>query len=117
MNSMDHKLQSEMKFLRGVAEKNRLCILLALKDGEKTVSEITELTAGSQSNISQHLACLKGCGMISRRQEGKYCYYRLSGSYMLDFLNMLDALMDKIGADISCCELDPTLISEELHEQ
>ncbi|MGO2510198.1 MAG: ArsR/SmtB family transcription factor [Vibrio hibernica] len=113
---MNDKLQSEMKFLRGVAERNRLCILLSLKDGEKTVGEITEFTASSQSNISQHLACLKGCGMIKRRQEGKYCYYSLSGTHMLDFLNMLDVLMDKIGTDVSCCELDTALISRELNE-
>ncbi|WLS81194.1 metalloregulator ArsR/SmtB family transcription factor (plasmid) [Erwinia pyri] len=117
MSDMTSDLQPKIKFLRGVAEKTRLSILLALREGEKTVNDITALTGGTQSNISQHLACLKGCGVISRRQEGKYCYYALSGPHMLDFLNMLDVLMDEIGSDVACCGLNASLVPGETDEQ
>ncbi|OIX90522.1 hypothetical protein BFS13_10050 [Pantoea sp. Ae16] len=117
MSDMTSDLQPKIKFLRGVAEKTRLSILLTLREGEKTVNDITALTGGTQSNISQHLACLKGCGVISRRQEGKYCYYALSGPHMLDFLNMLDVLMDEIGCDVACCGLNASLVPGETDEQ
>lgn len=114
---MDFSLQPQIKFLRGVADKTRLSILLALRDGEKTVTELTELTESTQSNISQHLACLKGCGIITRRQAGKYCYCALSGPHMLEFLNMLDTLMGEIGSDVACCGLNATLISGDNDEK
>ena len=102
--------QPKIKFLRSVAEKTRLSILMALREGEKTVNDITVLIGGTQSNISQHLACLKSCGVISRRQEGKYCYYSISGTSMLEFLDMLDVLMGEIGRDVACCELNASLV-------
>lgn len=114
---MNLQLQPQIKFLRGLAEKTRLSILLALRDGEKTVSEITKITQSTQSNISQHLACLKGCGIIARRQEGKYCYYSLSGPRMLEFLNMLDMLMGEIGSDVACCKLNTALVPGERDEK
>ena len=113
---MTTNLNSKMKFLRGVAEKTRLNILLVLREGEKTVNDITDLTGGTQSNISQHLACLKGCGIISRRQEGKYCFYSLSGPHMLEFLNMLDVVMDEIGCDVACCGMNASLVPWETNE-
>lgn len=116
MITMISHLNAKMKFLRGVAERTRLNILLTLREGEKTVNDITTLTGGTQSNISQHLACLKGCGIISRRQEGKYCYYALSGPHMLDFLNMLDVLMDEIGCDVACCGMNASLVPGEKDE-
>jgi len=117
IRAMAEILDPKIKFLRGVAEKTRLTILLTLREGEKTVNEITALTGGTQSNISQHLACLKGCGIISRRQEGKYCFYALSGPHMLDFLNMLDVLMDEIGCDVACCAMNASLVPGEKDEQ
>lgn len=75
-NSND--LDVKAKFMRGFADKTRLQILQCMMDGEKTVSEIVEKIQGNQSNISQHLNCLKGCGIILGRQEGKYVYLFLT---------------------------------------
>lgn len=70
-------LDVKTKFIRGFSDKTRLQILECIKNEEKTVSQIVEELQGNQSNISQHLACLKGCGIIVGRQEGKFVYYSL----------------------------------------
>lgn len=57
-------LDVKAKFIRGFSDKTRLQILECIKNGEKTVSQIVEELQGNQSNISQHLAWLKGCGII-----------------------------------------------------
>lgn len=106
------QLDTQAKFLRGIAEKNRLKILQCLRSGAKTVNEIVELLDGSQSNISQHLACLRGCGVIQKRQEGKYCYYSLANAHIEALLNMLDTIMNDIGCEVSCCQLNKKLIGD-----
>lgn len=65
-------------------------------DGEKTVSEIVKIIQGNQSNISQHLNCLKGCGIIQSRQEGKYVYYSLRNTQIEQLLTMFDVVFHEV---------------------
>ena len=98
------QINTQAKFLRSIAEKNRLKILHCLQSGEKTVNEIVALVDASQSNISQHLSCLRGCGIIEKRQEGKFSYYSLATSQIESLLAMLDNVIEDIGDEVSCCE-------------
>jgi DNA-binding transcriptional ArsR family regulator len=63
---------------KALAEPARLHILDALRDGEKTVSELMEATGLGQANASKHLQVLHGLGFVERRKEGLYVYYRLA---------------------------------------
>lgn len=101
------------KFIRGFADKTRLLILECIKDKEKTVSEIVEEINGNQSNVSQHLACLKGCGIIVGRQQGKYMYYQLRNNQMKQLLNMFDEVLSIVEQDIEQCEINPARISDK----
>ena len=97
-------LDTKVKFLHGFSHKTRIQILECIKEKEKTVSQITGKVEGNQSNISQHLACLKGCGIIVGRQEGKYVYYSLRNQQMRDLLTMFDVVLDDVQNDVACCE-------------
>jgi len=92
------------ELIHGFSNKTRLEILETIKESEKTVSEIIDAVAGNQSSISQHLACLRGCGLIVRRQEGKYVYYKLRHQKVADLMNMFDEVLDEVENDISTCE-------------
>jgi ArsR family transcriptional regulator, cadmium/lead-responsive transcriptional repressor len=98
------KLDMKVKLIQGFSNKTRLQILECIKDEEKTVSQIVEEIGGNQSNISQHLACLKGCGMIVGRNEGKYGFYSLKNRHIKGFLMMLDTVLDDIQHDMIRCE-------------
>lgn len=97
-------LNTKLKLLHGFSNKMRLQILECIQDQEKTVSQIVEQTNGSQSNISQHLACLKDCGLIVGRQEGKYIYYSLSNDKIRTLLMMFDTVLVDIEQQIASCE-------------
>ncbi|QDP39357.1 ArsR/SmtB family transcription factor [Radiobacillus deserti] len=97
-------LDTKVKFLHGFANKTRIQILDCIKQQEKTVSQIVEELSGNQSNISQHLSCLKECGLIKGRQEGKYTYYSLRNQQVLDLLSMFDTILEDIGENIANCE-------------
>ncbi|XQY92581.1 ArsR/SmtB family transcription factor [Metabacillus sp. HB246100] len=102
MSTID--LDLKVKFLHGFSHRVRIQILDCIKHEEKAVSQIVKEIEGNQSNISQHLACLKGCGLIVGRQEGKYVYYSLSNHKVRDLLTMFEDVLVDIQTDVSCCE-------------
>mgnify|MGYP000891450720 CR=1 FL=1 len=61
------------KLFRGFSDPSRLSILDTLSAGPLTVTEIGEATGLSQSNASNHLACLWDCGLVVREQQGRMC--------------------------------------------
>ncbi|WP_246367138.1 ArsR/SmtB family transcription factor [Paraliobacillus salinarum] len=93
-----------MKFLHGFSHKTRVQILESVKEEEKTVSQIVNDLNGNQSNISQHLACLKGCGLIVGKKDGKYVYYSVRNQLVRDLLTMFDVVLEDIQNDIAYCE-------------
>ncbi|MGY0692748.1 ArsR/SmtB family transcription factor [Virgibacillus sp. FSP13] len=97
-------IDTKMKFLHGFSHKTRIQILECIKEEEKTVSQIVDDLNGNQSNISQHLACLKGCGLIVGRQDGKYVYYRVRNQLVRDLLTMFDVVLEDVENDVACCE-------------
>lgn len=97
-------LDLKVKFLRAFGDKTRVQILECIKYDEKTVSQIVDRLDGNQSNISQHLACLRGCGIIEGRQEGKYVYYGLRNHQIKELLDTFDHVLSQIQDDVACCE-------------
>jgi DNA-binding transcriptional ArsR family regulator len=71
-----YELQAEIS--KTLAHPLRLAILHNLKNGEKSVSELTQTIGASQSNISQHLAIMRQRDIVKTRKEGSNIYYRLS---------------------------------------
>jgi len=64
------------KLFRGFGDSSRLSILDVLRNGPLTVSEIVEATDLSQSNASNHLGCLRDCGLVVAVQNGRYVTYK-----------------------------------------
>jgi DNA-binding transcriptional ArsR family regulator len=94
----------KVKFIRGFGDKTRLQILECIKDNEKSVTQIMEEVQGSQSSISQHIGCLKGCGLIVGRQDGKFIYYRLKNEQIKQLLSMFDLVLAPVENNVACCE-------------
>ena len=63
---------------RALGEPARLAILDALRDGERTVSELVDATGQAQANVSRHLAVLHGAGFVVRRRDGAFVRYTVS---------------------------------------
>ncbi|MCK2016344.1 ArsR/SmtB family transcription factor [Peribacillus frigoritolerans] len=97
-------IDMKVKLIHGFSNKTRIQILESIKSQEKTVSQIVDEINGNQSNISQHLACLKGCGIIVGRNEGKYCFYSLRNQHIRDLLSMFDVVLEDVQNDVACCE-------------
>ncbi len=65
------------KFFRALGDPTRLQILEAVLNDEKNVSALVELTGAPQGRVSSHLACLRWCGYVTARKEGRQVFYRV----------------------------------------
>lgn len=91
------------KLFRGFADPSRLAIVEALHSGPMTVTEVVEATGLTQSNTSNHLSCLRDCGLVSRQQEGRYVRYQLSDQRVATLLKEADALLADLARGIYEC--------------
>jgi DNA-binding transcriptional ArsR family regulator len=67
---------------KALGEPARLTLLAALQQGERSVSELVELTGRGQPNVSQHLKEMVHAGLVEARREGARIYYRISDPYV-----------------------------------
>lgn len=66
--------------LRAAGEPTRLRILALLARGELTVTELTAILGHSQPRISRHLKLLVDAGLLERKPEGAWVFYRIARS-------------------------------------
>lgn len=83
-----------------LADPTRRMVLMILRDGPAYPSELSVRCGTSLSNLSNHLSCLRGCGLVVSRREGRRISYRLASVELGLLLSQLEALM----ADPSECE-------------
>src|SRR4030065_1143977 len=96
-------LAVKAKLFRGLGDPSRLSILDALRSGPLAVSAIVEATGLSQSNVSNHLGCLRDCGLVSARQEGRYVTYHLSDDRVGDLIATSESLLADVARGIYEC--------------
>ena len=86
---------------KALAEPARLRILNALRDGEKTVTELMDETGFGQANVSKHLQMLHALRFVERRKEGLFVHYRLADESVFQLCDIvcgrLEAEADERG--------------------
>ncbi len=96
-------LTEKAKLFRGFSDPTRLAILEALRPGPLSVSAIVEATRLPQSTVSNHLACLNGCGLVATQQQGKYAYYSHSDERVELLLRLGGELMADVARGVYEC--------------
>lgn len=61
-----------------LADPTRRQILAALLAGPAYPGELAEAMATTRANMSNHLACLRGCGLVRATPEGRQVRYELA---------------------------------------
>ena len=88
---------------RGLADPARLTILRHLALGEHRVVDLTAHLGLAQSTVSGHLACLRDCGLVVARAEGRASLYSLARPELLDLLVAAERLLDATGDAVELC--------------
>ncbi len=75
----------------GLADPTRLMILAHLRTGEHKVRELTDHLGLAQSTVSAHLSCLRDCGLVTSRAQGRASMFSLANPrLLLDLLGDAD---------------------------
>lgn len=87
-----------------LSDPARLTILQHLTLGEHRVRELTEHLGLAQSTVSAHLACLKGCGLVTSRAAGRASLYSLTAEPELrSVLAAAEELLGTTGYAVALC--------------
>lgn len=103
-NEGEALLALKAKLFRGVSDPSRLAILEALRAGPLCVSDLAERAELSQSNASNHLACLLDCGLVRRERRGRYVDYMLSDDRVEQLLQLAEELVHGVARGVATCK-------------
>ncbi|MBM0227574.1 MULTISPECIES: helix-turn-helix transcriptional regulator [Micromonospora] len=88
---------------RSLGDPTRLAILRRIATGEARVVDLTGELGLAQSTVSKHLACLRDCGLIDYRAEGRQSFYALTRPELLDLLRSAEQLLAATGEAVALC--------------
>lgn len=98
------------RFGRALSDPTRARLLLALREAPGYPAELADVLGVSRQKLSNHLACLRGCGLVVAVPEGRRLRYELAdarlGHALGDLLGLVlavDPAACSAAADESCC--------------
>ncbi|HAS53839.1 MAG: hypothetical protein A2X56_05020 [Nitrospirae bacterium GWC2_57_13] len=86
-----YEMQAEI--CKTLTNPKRIEILNALKDGERTVTELVEILGVAKANVSQHLAVMRHKGILTTRRVGVNIYYRVSNQKVIDACSLMKEVL------------------------
>ena len=96
MSSIRNELyQLHASVCKGLADPKRLLILNALRDGERSVTDLVDDLDIPQANVSQHLAVLRDRGLVTGRRDGQWVYYSLTSKKIVEAMDLLREVMNE----------------------
>ncbi len=99
----DIGVRASARFLKGLGDATRLRILELLLERERTVGEIVELLGLSQARASTHLACLRWCGYVQARKDGRRVWYAVKDRRIERLLHLVDELAAPNARHLATC--------------
>lgn len=88
---------------RAMADSTRSRILMTLLDGPSYPAVLADALGLTRQNVSNHLACLRDCGIVAMEPEGRQVRYEISDPHLTR------ALTDLVGVVLAVDESAPCL--------
>ncbi|MGB7291720.1 MAG: metalloregulator ArsR/SmtB family transcription factor [Thermodesulfobacteriota bacterium] len=91
------------KFFKAFCDPTRIKIIQLLIEKERNVTDLINNLGTSQSGVSNHLACLKWCGFVTSRKDGKSIYYRVVDKRINEIVNLASKVISDNAEHIYAC--------------
>jgi len=91
------------KYFRALGDPTRLRILDLLIEGPLTVSEIVAILRCPQSRVSNHLACLRWCGFVSPKADGRWVTYSVADARLKRVISLVRDLVARNAEHVATC--------------
>jgi DNA-binding transcriptional ArsR family regulator len=99
------RAQMLSRFGHALSDPTRCRLLLALRDGPAYPAELADQLGVSRTNLSNHLACLRGCGLVVAVPEGRRSRYELADRRLAHAVDDLIELALAVDPE-AACEVD-----------
>jgi ArsR family transcriptional regulator, cadmium/lead-responsive transcriptional repressor len=97
------------RFFHGLADPTRIAILQFLLAGPRTAGEIVRHMRLHQASVSSHLTCLRFCGFVEARREGRTVRYELIDLRVRRLMDMGERyLADNAKRILACRVIAPS---------
>ena len=73
-------MQRFLTIAKALSDESRVRALLSLRDGELCLCQVIEVLGLAPSTVSKHMDVLLQSGLVERRKEGRWHYFRLSNA-------------------------------------
>jgi DNA-binding transcriptional ArsR family regulator len=92
------------KYFRGLGDPIRLRILeLLQREGELSVGALVERLGLPQPQVSNHLACLRWCGFVDARREGRTVFNSVADARVEAMLELAQSLLSDNAEHVAAC--------------
>ena len=91
------------KYFRALGDATRLRILERILEHPMTVSDLTRELGCPQSNVSNHLACLRWCGFLEAESRGKWTYYSVRDPKVRALIDLGRTLVAENAEHVAAC--------------
>lgn len=86
-----------------LSDRTRLRIVQRLAAGELRVTDLVAELELPQSTVSKHLGCLRECGLVTGRPEGRQVFYSLARPELFELLAVAETLLAATGNAVALC--------------
>lgn len=89
------------RFGHALSDPTRTRVLLTLREGPAYPADLADLLGVTRQSMSNHLACLRGCGLVVAIPDGRRTRYELTDPRITHALgDLLDLVL---VVDPACC--------------
>lgn len=85
-----------------LSDATRAGVLLALRGAPRYPAELADALGVSRQVMSNHLACLRGCGLVKSVPDGRRSSYRLADPHLAPALDEL--MRVTLLVEPGCCD-------------
>lgn len=78
----DHQVELAVQTFAMLADRTRLHVVWALREGESSVNELAVRVGKAAATVSQHLAKLRLAGIVTSRRDGNFIHYQLADNHV-----------------------------------
>ena len=100
-----------------LASPIRLAVLRLLPQGERCVGDVLDDLGIAQARLSNHLACLRNCGLVRTRREGTFVYYAIADPRVAEIVHLGDDLAATNAAELERCPVVSARASVRLRKR
>lgn len=102
-STSDAGRDAAVTLFHSLADATRLAIVQRLATGEARVADLVGELELAQSTVSAHVACLRDCGLVAGRAQGRQVFYSLARPELLDLLTSAETLLAATGNAVALC--------------